>query len=372
MKHAVAVLAHPDHAGMLRALRMLAEHGPARGWTVELVVPAPHPLLDTLGLPDRPAVVVPGIGRWRRLDGRLRLPLTVAQLAARARTADLLYAVTLSSFPFCFLAGAVARVPTVVHSYSSYGDPRPYRKLWLQRARNVIAPSQDSLALAGQAIGGFGPGVRARVVRNGMEAARLTADAAAALPIPLPAGPRIGLVGNLDWRKNPAALVEAAAVIRRQVPEVQVLLIGAFRDAAYEADVRGRIAQHGLADCVHVTGFLANPFPVVSRLDVLVHPAVRDPFPLALLEGMALGRPIVATAVGGIPEMFVDGESGVLVPPGDIEALAAAVTDLLLNEPRRHAIGQAAASRLAQFYTPQRFAAALCTAFDEAVAGHGR
>ena len=369
MKRAVAVLAHPDHAGMLRALRMLAEYGPAHGWTVELVVPEPHPLLADLGLPDAPATVVPGIGRWRRLDGRVRAPLTVTRLWQRARHADLLYAVTLSSLPFCVLAGRLSGRPTVVHSYSSYGSARPYRRLWLGRATDVIAPSEDSLRLAAAAVGGFGPRVRARVVRNGMEVGRLEREAAAPQPMPLPPGPRIGLVGNLDWRKNPAALVDAAAQVRARVPAVQVLLIGAFRDSAYEADVRQRISAHGMNDCVHVTGFLANPFPLVASLDVLVHPAVRDPFPLALLEGMALGRPIVATAVGGIPEMFVDGESGVLVPAGNVDALATAVTALLLDADRRQRIGAAAAARLTALYTPAAFAAAMCAAFDEAVRG---
>lgn len=368
MKHAVAVLAHPDHAGMLRALGMLAEHGAAHGWSVELVVPERHRLLDELGWPRDGMTIVPAIGGWRRLDGRLRLPLTIGRLWQRARQAELLYSVTLSSLPFCAIAGRLAGIPTVVHSYSSYGDPAQYRRLWLQHATDVIAPSDDSLQLASKAVGGFGPQVSARVVRNGMEVERLQREAAAPMPIGLPPGPRIGLVGNLDWRKNPGAVVEAAALVRSQVPDVQVLLIGAFRDPAYEAQVRERITALDLTAQVHVTGFLSNPFPVVQALDVVVHPAVRDPFPLALLEAMALGRPIVATAVGGIPEMFVDGESGVLAPPGDVPAFAAAVTRLLLDPARRRAIGEAAATRVTTLYTPARFAAAMCAAFDDAIA----
>lgn len=367
MKHAVAVLAHPDHAGMLRALTMLAEHGGTHGWSVELVVPERHPLLDELGWPQDATTIVPAIGSWRRFDGRLRLPLTVGRLWQRAQRADLFYSVTLSSLPFCTLAGRLAGIPTVVHSYSSYGDPSQYRRLWLQHATDVIAPSDDSLQLASAAVGGFGPKVSARVVRNGMEVDRLRREAAAPMPIALPPGPRIGMVGNLDWRKNPAAVVEAAALVRAQVPDVQVLLIGAFRDPTYEAQVRERIRALGLDGQVHVTGFLPNPFPVVQSLDVVVHPAVRDPFPLALLEAMALGRPIVATAVGGIPEMFVDGESGVLAPAGDVPAFAAAVSALLLDQSRRRAIGDAAATRLATLYTPARFGAAMCAAFDVAV-----
>jgi glycosyltransferase involved in cell wall biosynthesis len=110
-----------------------------------------------------------------------------------------------------------------------------------------------------------------------------------------------------------------------------------------------------------------NPFPVVRELDVLVHPARRDPFPLALLEGMALARPIVATAVGGIPEMLVDGTSGRLVPPDDPAALAAAVVELLGDDVRRRRIGDAALARLTGTFSQDGFANTMFAAFGDAV-----
>jgi len=106
----------------------------------------------------------------------------------------------------------------------------------------------------------------------------------------------------------------------------------------------------------------------VRALDVLVHPALRDPFPLALLEGMALGRPIVASAVGGIPEMLADGESGLLVPPSDAPALATSVIGLLRDAPRRRALGAAALDRLRTRFTLDGFGDAMFAAFDQAVA----
>ena len=85
-------------------------------------------------------------------------------------------------------------------------------------------------------------------------------------------------------------------------------------------------------------------------------------------EGMALARPIVASAVGGIPEMLVDGESGLLVPPDDAGALAAAVVTLLRDETRRQALGAAAYARLETEFTLRGFARAMFDAFDTAVA----
>jgi hypothetical protein len=370
VKRALVALAHPGHAGMLRALAVLDAAAPRHGWELTYVLSGKLPAVAAGELPAARTLVLPGIGRWRRWPARLVLPATVSRLARLARGADVLYSCTLSSFPYCLLAGRLAGRPAVVHVYSSYATARPYRKHLLARARDLVAPSADSLRLAREALGGFRPGTRARVVYNGMDVAGIAAAAAG----PLPAGlgrngrPRIGMVGNLDERKDPALVVEVARLVREAVPGVQVLLVGAFAAAAYERRVRERIDALGLADTVTVTGFLPNPFSVVASLDVLVHAAHRDPFPLALLEAMALGRPIVATAVGGIPEMLVDGESGLLVPAGDAAALAHGVVSLLRDEGRRAALGAAAYHRLTTEFTLERFAAGMFGAFAGALA----
>jgi len=370
MRQALVTLAHPQHAGMLRALRVLDDAAPRHGWELRFAFPAPHALLDTIGIPASRTTFLPGLARWRRLGGSLALTRDVLRLARLARGADALYSTTLSTFPLCFLAGRLARVPQVVHVYSSYGSARSYRKHWLGRARHVVAPSLDSLELARRAIGGFRRGTRARVVYNGVDVARIAREADAAPPAALGADEalRVGMLGNLDWRKNPRLLVEAAPAIRDAVPGVRFVLVGAFPDREAEAALRARAAALGLDGSLLVTGFLGNPFPVVRALDVLVHPALRDPFPLALLEGMALARPIVASAVGGIPEMLVDGESGLLVPPEDASALARAVVALLRDEPRRRAIGAAALERLRTDFTLDGFGDAMFEAFDQAVA----
>jgi glycosyltransferase involved in cell wall biosynthesis len=354
---------------MLRALKILDDAAAAHGWELTYALSGRHPLVEVEGLPAARTHYLPALGGWRRWSARLTLPVAVARLARIARGADLFYACTLSSFPYCWFAGRTLGIPQVVHVYSSYGGAGPYRKHLLGRARSLVAPSADSLRLAREALGGFAAGVRSRVAYNGMDVARLRRAAAAPVPEGLLDGrPTIGMVGNLDARKNPATLVEATPAIRAAVPDVRVLLVGAFPDRAYEAAVRGRIAALGLEDTVRVTGFLPNPFPVVARLDLVVHPARRDPFPLALLEGMALARPIVASAVGGVPEMLVDGESGRLVPPDDAPALAAAVAALLADPAARARIGAAAHERLVTRFSLAGFAAQMFAAFDEAVA----
>jgi len=136
MRRALVTLAHPQHAGMLRALRVLDDAAARHGWELRYAFPASHALLDEIGIPAERTTILPGLARWRRLAGALVLP-DVLRLARLARGADVLYSTTLSTFPLCHLAGGIARVPQVVHVYSSYGSPRPYRKHWLARARHV-------------------------------------------------------------------------------------------------------------------------------------------------------------------------------------------------------------------------------------------
>jgi len=370
MRRVLAVLGHPGHAGMLRALKVLHDAAPSRGWSMTYAMSACPPLVREVGLPESAVRVVPGIADWRRWQRILRMPGTLRDLDAAARGADVIYSETLSTFPVSWMIGRLRRVPQVVHVYSSYGDARPYRKHWLARARHVVAPSADSLRLASEAVGGFGPEVRQCVAYNGMDIEDIRARAAHAPPatLEIPPGPRVGMVGNLDWRKNPTALVDATPAILAAAPTAQVLLIGAFPNGDAERRVRDRIAGLGLEDHVHVTGFLANPFPLVASLDVLAHPALRDPFPLALLEAMALGRTIVASRVSGIPEMLEDGVSGVLVPPGDAAALGAAVARLLEDPARAAAIGDAALARLRTRFSLDAFADTMFAAFEDAVA----
>ena len=120
-------------------------------------------------------------------------------------------------------------------------------------------------------------------------------------------------LGGSNGASKPTRAPEEFGAIYHATPAAIGPPSAAIRDPAYEASVRGRIAGLGLAQVVHVTGFLPNPFPTLASLDVLAHPARRDPFPLALLEGMALRRAIVASAVGGIPSQVIHKLTGMLV-----------------------------------------------------------
>ena len=177
------------------------------------------------------------------------------------------------------------------------------------------------------------------------------------------------MVANLDRRKNPLDLVEATGRLARRFPTLEVVLVGAFPDPEYRDLVLGRARALGVEARITVTGFQANPFPLIDACDVVALPTLRDPFPIALLEAMALRKPVVSTAVGGVPEMIVDGETGFVVPPGDVDALAARLDALLQDRERRRVMGEAGRRRMETVFTLEGFVRQMFAAFERAAAG---
>src|SRR5204863_8391924 len=124
------------------------------------------------------------------------------------------------------------------------------------------------------------------------------------------------------------ALFDALPGIRAAVPDVHVRLVG-HEELSTTAELMAHALDTGVANIVSFEGFRSDIPRVMADLDVFVLPSLWEGFGLVLLEAMAAGRPIVASAVGPIPEIVVDGLTGLLVPPGDPEALAEAIVRLL-------------------------------------------
>jgi glycosyltransferase involved in cell wall biosynthesis len=107
----------------------------------------------------------------------------------------------------------------------------------------------------------------------------------------------------------------------------------------------------GVGDAIHFPGASADPLAVLRGTQVFVHPSLAESFPYVILEAMSVGAPILASDVGGIGEALIDGESGMLVAPGDALALSEALIDLLDDERRRTSMGKAARTRFEQRFT---------------------
>jgi glycosyltransferase involved in cell wall biosynthesis len=155
-------------------------------------------------------------------------------------------------------------------------------------------------------------------------------------------------VGSLTWQKDHAALLEAFAAVARARPRVFLWLVG---DGPRRAALDRQRAALGLADRVRFLGLRADVPDLLAAADVFAMSSVREGLPVSLLEAMRAGCPSVATAIGGCPELIVDGETGRIVAPLDSVALAAAITELLADPARARAMGAAGRRRWSAGYT---------------------
>lgn len=275
------------------------------------------------------------------------LPRFTAELVVRRPDVVHLHMSSYGSFvrkAALFWVARALRVPTIVHVHGSEFDtfhdrlPRPLRavvRATLEQASVVVALGERwrtrLLVIA--------PGATVETIPNAVHVppARDTYRAVA---------PHVVFLGEIGERKGTFVLLEAWAKLAAE-PDV---LGGARLTVAGDRGVdraHATVAAHGTTESVTVRSWLA-PAEVAELLagaDVFVLPSQSEGQPMAVLEAMAHGLAVVASDVGGIPEMIEDGRSGLLVPPDDVEALGAALRAVLTDADRRHALGRAARAR---------------------------
>ncbi len=142
--------------------------------------------------------------------------------------------------------------------------------------------------------------------------------------------PLIGIVGRLVPVKNHALFLEAAAKIRQQQPDARFVIVG---DGELRAELEAQIDALGLRDAAQITGWITDVAPIYSDLDVLVISSVNEGTPVTVIEAISAGCPVVATTVGGLPDLLDQGRLGVLVPSGDADGLAEAILDTVRQPP---------------------------------------
>ncbi len=162
--------------------------------------------------------------------------------------------------------------------------------------------------------------------------------------------PVLGTVANLFPRKGYEVMLQALPEIVSASPDVHYLIVGTG-DSGYEGLLRAMRSDLGLEGRVHFAGYRDNVFPYLAAMDVYVHPALMEGFGIAVLEAMAMRKPVVATTTGGLPEIVRDGETGTLVPPGDAGQLARAVVSLLQDPARSRRLGEAGHARVTAQFT---------------------
>jgi len=244
------------------------------------------------------------------------------------------------------LIGRLAGVPVIVaHEHSWSFDGKPVRRVLdrelIGRGSDVIVAvsAQDRRKII--EIEGVRP-EKVLLVPNGIPRRSATgADVRAELGIP-PDAPVIGAVGGLRPEKAIDLLIRAAAPLLQEIAQLRVLIAG----EGPEKEPLRELARHaGVADRVMLIGFRDDVPDVLAALDVAVSSSVFEGSPLAVMEFMEAARPIVATRVGGVPDLIDHGVHGVLVRSGDAEGLTAALRRMLADREAARRMGQRARER---------------------------
>ena len=152
-------------------------------------------------------------------------------------------------------------------------------------------------------------------------------------PLPANAAPILGCVGSFEERKGQAILLKALSLAKKKLPDIHLLLVG---DGVDESKLKRLVKEMDLEQNVSFFPFTTQPELLFERVDMIILPSIaKEGLPNVLLESMSMGTPVIASDLGGIPEVIIDGETGFLVTPRDIDQLKDAILRLWQNPAQR-------------------------------------
>jgi glycosyltransferase involved in cell wall biosynthesis len=341
----------------------------AAGYRVLVTVPGDGPLLPRLRergaevqFLDYPVLRKAHLAPLRLLglagSAASALPRLIRLLRASAPAALYVNTVTL---PWWLLAGRLSGVRTVCHVHEAEEPSSRLvgRALFapLRLADHVIVVSRTALAAIGTSAR---PG-RTTVIYNGVpQPEEPVTPAVPGLPV------HAVCVGRLSARKAPHVALEAVALLRARGYDLHLELVGTVfgGNEAYEQQLRDRSAQPDLAGAISFAGYCSPIWPRLAAAQLAIQPSQNESLGNAVIEAQYALRPVVATDVSGHRESIVDLQTGLLVPPDDPEALAAAIARLIDDPALAGRIAQAARASAVQKFSVERYAAELVDFFE--------
>jgi glycosyltransferase involved in cell wall biosynthesis len=346
--------------GQLVALE-LARGAREAGHDVLVVTPASGPLVELVRGDEIDVRTVP-LRRSFRLDDAVRYARVL-----RDTGTDVLHTHThLAGNVLGRIAAQLARVPVVAHMHieNVFRSDAAGRRAQVALdnatarlcARILVVSEATRTALEEQ---GY-PRERMEVVYNGV-------DLTSAESVRLVDGPAIVHVGRLAAVKGQLELIRALA----QLDAGFAILVGRDLEqgGAYERALEREADGLGVRDRVVFAGHRDDVASVLAGADVVALPSHLEGLPLVLLEAMAQARPVVATRVGGTPEVVADGETGILVDAGDVDALADALRSVLGDPTRARTLGEAGRTRAVERFSRAAMVERVLGVYDEVVRG---
>lgn len=306
--------------------------------------------IETRLVPMRSDLDVPGLLRLTRLLGRLQTDL-----------------VHLHTGRATWLGGIAARLAGVPAVTTRRMD-RPVRSGWRTRwiYRSLVQRAAAISPAVAQRLAEAGVGARATVIRSAVDPRALT-----------PTGSRDAIRATLDVSGNGLVLLVLAALVRRKGIDVllqalEVLGARGIRptlwlagDGPERAALEAQARTAGISEQVRFLGRRDDVADLLAACDVFVLPSRREGLGVAALEAMAAGRPIVASAVGGLPEVVVEDRTGLLVPPDDAGPLAEALARLLRDEGLRRRLGSSGPERIGEGFLAEQMVSSYVELYAE-------
>ncbi|HVK14186.1 MAG TPA: glycosyltransferase [Gemmataceae bacterium] len=369
MLHVAHTVLSLDVGGLERVVLELVRSGIARGYRVSVVcLERPGALASRaadLGAAvhcvDKPAGLRPGtVGKLARVFRELR--------------PDVVHTHQLGALVYGGLAAHRAGVPVTVHTEHGKHYAHSRKARWLGRfatryARRVFGVSADIVAeiLAAQ----VAHRSKVELAVNGIDTGKFAAADGRAVRDALGVGPDgllIGTVGRLAEIKQQDVLLRGFAALTKTCPGARLVLVG---DGPQREPLTALAADLGIADRVTFAGVQGRPEEYLAAMDVFALTSRSEGTPLAVLEAWAAGKPVVASAVGGLPELIRDDDTGLLFPAGDAAALSERLTRLAADPAARTRLGEAGRARAVAEFDVQVMADAYDRHYRELLAPWG-
>jgi len=267
------------------------------------------------------------------------------------------------------LAALLARVPCVSHERGINPCYSRSAKFWSPRIAGIICISE---AVRESMVRGGLDSSRMIVVHNGLDPAEMRVDVPRDALLERyglsPADPVVGLIGNLKAWKGQESVIRAVAIARRHTPDIRCFLVGraADGDEAFEAGLRRMVERLDLGGNVIFTGGQANVANYINAMDVVLHASILpEPFGRVLLEAMALRKPVIGANAGGVPEIVVHDQTGLLFTPGDERSMADAIAALTDDPERARRMGEKGYRRLCDSFRIETHAEKMQNLYDQ-------
>jgi glycosyltransferase involved in cell wall biosynthesis len=385
MKRVLYIHNSADRYGASRSLVRLCRALPRPAWQPVVVVPEDGPLLAELAATGAKTHIVRGLGVITRpavatWDGRVRFAARALRSAAvlarfiRRERIDLVHTNT----GVIVSAGLGARLAGRPHVWHVRDWFQEFGGVWPVYARYMRWSADEIVAVSRAVASQFPSADGVRVIHNGFSLDEFVLPASAALEFRERHGFGdaflVGCVGRIKAvRKGQEVLVEALALLAAEGRRPRCVIIGAPSpgNEAHLVALRQLIEARGLSAQVALIGEIPDARWAYPALDVLVLPSAQpEPFGGVVMEAMAMGVPVIATAVGGSVEQVAEGETGLLVPPGDAPALAAAIARLMDDPSLRRRMAAAGPARIREHFDLGQMVSRLLAVYERVLGGH--